>query len=272
MALPSEDFVPQPSPDLAGKVVRCAQRTLAATGVKVEWREDWVFEQPDEQRRRRRSGGLVPLLGKGARRVVKAGWTRATHDSFHFGHLAAKGVLEPHTGRYMIDFGSFAQVHDGQQTFGGRSGRRLATLSPFPAFTRADMLWVLRILLGTTTAAVEGQDLLHRTQCERLGVSIDLERAAAAAPDDVRVPRADSFDQLRAWPATVWIDDHHIRRVQVRGVESRDLSLELWDYGISPDEFDWSRLPTFRSPSEAARYSGQEESWRQKVRRSRLRT
>ena len=222
----------------------------------------------DEQRWRRRRGGLVPLLAKLAWSVVKVGWRVATRDAFHFGHMQAKGIVEPVTGRWMIDFGSFAQINDGQRLFGGRSGRSLATLSPFPNTGRSgDMLWMLRVLLGTVDASAEGEDTLHGTRCERLAVRIDLEKASAATSSGLRVPQVDSFEELRALPATVWIDGKHIRRVQLDKIEHRNLMLELWDCGIATDQFDWSRLPTFRSPGEAAHYSGQEESWYSKLRR-----
>jgi hypothetical protein len=97
--------------------------------------------------------------------------------------MAANGILEPATGRYMIDFRSVAQIHDGQQTFGGRSGRRLATLSPFPTpGTSADMLWVLGVPLGSTEASVQGEDVLHGSVCTRLSVHVDLAIASEAVP------------------------------------------------------------------------------------------
>jgi hypothetical protein len=184
-----------------------------------------------------------------------------------FGPTAAKGILEPASGRYMIDFGSFAQIHDGRETFGGRSGRPLATLSPFPdQGASADMLWVLRVLLGTTDAAIEGQEVLHGSVCTKLSVHVDLAIASDAVASGLRSPRVDRFEQLHAMPGTVWTDAEHIRRVHFPNVESRELSLELWDFGVATDQFDWSRLPTFRSPGEAAHYAGEAEPWQRKLR------
>jgi hypothetical protein len=181
--------------------------------------------------------------------------------------MTAKGILEPAAGRYMIDFGSFAQIHDGQQTFGGRSGRPLSTLSPFSTpGASADMLWVLQVLLGVTEARVEGEDVLYGSVCTRLSVHADLAIASEAVPGGLRSPRVDRFEELHALPGSVWVDGEHIRRVHFPDVESRQLSLELWDYGVATDEFDWSRLPTFRSPQEAAQYAGQAESWHRRLR------
>jgi len=90
----------------------CAEQTLAAGGVKVDWQEDWGVPTPLAARWSRRQGGPLSLSWKLVRRIITRAWKQATRD-FHFGHLAAKGVIEPRTGRYMIDFGSFAQIHDG---------------------------------------------------------------------------------------------------------------------------------------------------------------
>ena len=50
-----------------------------------------------------------------------------------------------------------------------------------------------------------------------------------------------------------WIDDEHIRRIQVedraangRSTVSKTLTLELWDFGVPVDSLDWLRLPSIR--------------------------
>jgi hypothetical protein len=127
-------------------------------------------------------------------------------------------------------------------------------------------------LLGTSQANADGADVLHGSICTRLSVHVDLATASRAVPGGLNSPRADRFEQLRALPGTVWIDGEHIRRVRCPGVESRDLSLELWDYDVPSDEFSWSRLPTFKSPEEAAFYAGQTTSWKRRLKlRSRKR-
>jgi hypothetical protein len=51
---------------------------------------------------------------------------------------------------------------------------------------------------------------------------------------------------------SVWIDDEHVRRIQIEDRASgesssagKKLTLELWDFGVPVDSLDWSRLPSF---------------------------
>ncbi len=242
--------------DPAGAVLACVARSLAAASAKVKWREDWDFASLAPVGRRRRSGGvLAPVLHVGGR-LVKATWKRAMHR-LQAGHLVGEGVLEPASGRYMIGSDSFAQLYDGKQVFTGRPGRALATLEPFPpVIRRADVLWTLRVLSGITDAEVDGEDVLRGTTCTRMSVHIDLAKASGASAEGLRSPAVDRFEQLLALPATVWIDGEYVRRVAIQGVESRDVSLELWDYGVATDDLDWARLPTFESPEEQAAVAG----------------
>jgi hypothetical protein len=254
-----------PAADLSAEVVACAERTLGSAGVKVEWRDDLrLWHAP---RRRRRRGGLLAPVFQILGAAVRAAWSRAT-DDLQFGRLQAKGILEPRTGRYMLDFGSFAQLTDDGQRYSGRSGRPIATLhpDPNPPNNSGEMRWLLALLRGATDATLEGQDVLHGTSCRRIAVSLDLPRASAAINGGLAAPAVDRFEQLTALPATVWIDAQHIRRVQLRQPESRERTLELWDYGLATEEFDWSRLPTFRSPGEAAVYAGETVPWYRRLR------
>lgn len=129
------------------------------------------------------------------------------------------------------------------------------------------MMWLLQLLRGTTDATHEGDDTLHGTPCKRLAVHLDLEQASGATARGLRAPAVDRFEQLRALAATVWIDGHYIRRVHVSEVLPRELTLELWDYGVSTDDLNWSRLPTFKSPDENALYAGEQTAWHQRLRR-----
>jgi hypothetical protein len=244
MSSGDEPFGFGPGADLAGEVVACAQRTLSAASARVQWRQEFNF--PPRSRRRRRQGGLIAPVATLARHTVRAGFKRATGGA-GFGHLTAEGIIEPASGRYMIDYGAFAEIQHGRETYGGRSGRRLTTLGPRVRGGAADMLWILRALIGTTNAVREGDDVLHGVRCDRLEVRIDLARASAASPEPLRVPEAESFDALSALPATVWTDGDYIRRIHIRELELRDYTLELWDYGVSTGQLDWTRLPAFRS-------------------------
>jgi hypothetical protein len=53
----------------------------------------------------------------------------------------------------------------------------------------------------------------------------------------------------------VWLDRSHVRRVRFKD-EQRVETVELWDFGIPLHALDWTRLPTFRSPKEAASLAG----------------
>lgn len=259
------------SRECAREVVLCAQRTLSEGSARVELRQDLSFARTDWPKRRRRRGGLLRPLGRLTKVIVKAAWKRATRD-IPFGEMVGKGILEPATGRFMIDFGSFAQIHTGDKTFGGRSGRCLDTLEPFPTpGNTEDMLWVLRLLRGTSGATPEGDELLRGSRCKRFSADVDIEQASGAGEKGLRVPAVDQFEDLHALPMTVWIDDRHVRRVNFHEANGHELTVELWDFGIPTDEYNWSRLPTFRSPSEAAFYAGQETPWHRRL-RHRLRT
>jgi hypothetical protein len=266
----SPEGVAGASPELVREIVSCAERTLSEASARVELRQDWSYSGT-EWRKRRRRGGLLRPLGRLTKVVVKAAWKRATRD-IPLGHMVGKGILEPATGRFMIDFGSYAQIHTGDETFGGRSGRRLDTLEPHPAAGNTeDLLWVLRLVRGVSRATHEGDELLRRTPCKRCSATVDMERALTAGEKGLRVPAVDRFEDLHALPISVWIDDTHVRRVKFHQKTGQDLTVELWDFGIPTDEYNWSRLPTFRSPSEAALYAGEEKPWHRRL-RQRLRT
>lgn len=95
---------------------------------------------------------------------------------------------------------------------------------------------------------------------------MDLERASALQAGGLRAPAVDRFDDLHALPAAVWTDERFIRRVQIiRDEPRKQLTLELWDFDVATDDLDWSRLPTFKSPEEAASYAGERASGRQRL-------
>lgn len=194
-----------------------------------------------------------------ARLVGKAVWERVSGGA-EFGHGAAEGFLEPTAGRYMIDYGSYAEICAEGVTFGGRSGRSLQTLNP-SSRQEGDVLWLLRLLPGTTDARLEGAETLRGASCREYTVSADVARAAAAA-GRTGLPAPSGVDPGRppALVLTVWIDGQHIRRVRFEdrapkdlkapqgGSTAKVLTLELWDFGVPVQELDWSRLPNFRTP------------------------
>jgi hypothetical protein len=185
------------------------------------------------------------LLFRAYRRRVAP--DREATDRPKFGRLVGVGIAEPANGRYMIDYGSYAEIHTGGETRGGRSGR---PVQEFPPAARkepvvGDVLWLLRVLRGATEASFVGPDTVRGTACRRFDAYVDLERASAAVDDGLAAPQVSRFEQLRALPLTVWIDSTHVRRVEFEqlGRASVRRVLELWDFGVAVDDLDWSRLP-----------------------------
>lgn len=202
--------------------------------------------------RRRRRGGLLRPVGRLAKRAVKAGWKLSTHD-FSLAHLAAEGFIEPAATRYMVDFGSYAELSAGGQLFGGRSGRALNTLEAWGDRShRPDPWWMLAVLRGAAKADLEAREAVSGTQCERYSVRADLARASAASPRGLYAPAAERFEDLRELPLTVWHDGDRIHRVRYADGACSTVTLELWDFGVATDGLDWDRLPTFKSPKHPA--------------------
>jgi len=198
--------------------------------------------------RRRRGGLLRPVtsVAKAAgQRLVKAAIRK-----YDFRHQRGEGVIDLQRRRYMLDYGSLARLYaDGKQWL-GRSGRPLSTLArddqelPTP-------LWLLDVLAGLTSATDEGTEDVRGTACRRFIAAVDVGRASKVTPGGVGVPPLARFEELLALPVEVCVDGKHVRRVR-RRFERRTETLELWDFGVSLDDLDWTRLPTFRSPKEAA--------------------
>jgi len=226
-------------------------RTLAAGAARIELVAEQIFDWPQMPRRRR--GGLlrpVGRLAKAAGKLLLKAATR-THD---FRHVSSEGVVDFAGRRYMLDHGSYAQLYAGGRHWDGRSGRPLATLPP-EEDKLPTPLWLLDILAGLTAATDEGTEDVRGTSCRRFAATVDLSRASKATPGGVAVPKLARFEELLALPVTVWIDDAHVRRVRYDYGFLKE-TVELWDFDVRPEDLDWTRLPTFRSPSEAAWASG----------------
>jgi hypothetical protein len=243
---------------LASEVVECTARTLAEARVRIEFTRDLHFAWPEQRDRVRRRGGLLRPVAKlakaSAKQAGKAAWRHWMSD-VDPRHQTAEGIIEPPTRRHMVDFGSYAELYKDGKRWGGRSGRSLATLEPWPeARGQIDLWWLLDALRGTVEARLEGEEALHGVPTRRIAARVDLARASALAPRGLQVPSVARFEELAALPLTVWIDREHVRRARFEEGDhgATTLTLDLLEFDPATADVDWDRLPTFRSPEEEA--------------------
>jgi hypothetical protein len=111
----------------ARELVACAERTLAAPGARIELHREFSWPRAEWPRPGDWRGKVLRVAAKGGKLLVSTGWKLATRRlettrGQEFGHLIGEGVAEPARGRYMVDFGSFAELHAGARpTAGGRA-------------------------------------------------------------------------------------------------------------------------------------------------------
>ncbi len=154
----------------------------------------------------------------------------------------------------MIDYGSYAVLGLGGETFGGRPGRSLHTLRP--AKEEGAELWMLRLLPGAIDARFEGGETVRGTLCRKYAVQVEVARAEAVAGARLSTPSDVDTGIPPVLVLMVWTDGQHIRRAQFGDRSPEDpqpglsatsvgkvRTLELWDFGVSVKELDWSRLP-----------------------------
>ena len=237
-----------------GDVLGWTEATLDAGGARVLYRlERPRFEWPELQ---------VPWLSETTKQILapagrlikagaKAAWRRATDDK-DFHNLEAEGFIEPRSRRWMADYGDYAELFQDDRLWGGRSGRALSTLEPWPDGSRTNFLWMLEALRGVVEARADGEEAVRGHGCTKTLATVDLSRASERTPGSVEVPRVSRFSELLALPFSLWVADGLLRRVQfVGGTCTPDgcetMTLDLWDYGVSTERLDWSRLPTFRT-------------------------
>lgn len=224
---------PEPASDGAPvrEIVARAESTLAAASARLELRVDNDIVRPEGPGPRRPGP-----IGRVARRAAKAAWERfapgvpARFVRDAFTHLVGEGFVEPAAGRYMIDFGGYAQMSVDGERFGGAPGQPLQARHRIRRPPQPDdPLELLRQLHGVTGARPAGDETLRGTPCHRAVV---------------RTGRAE---------LTVWTDDEHIRQIQIeehsrgeRASVTQTRTVELWDIGVPVDSPDWSRLPSLR--------------------------
>ena len=237
----AESAAAEPTADPAGPlaaVIACAARTLTAPSARVEIRSDADLGRQPERAQRRRPGLVGRLAGRAAQGIlgrvapeIGAAEMREVREAFL--HQLGAGFIEPAAGRYLIDFGGWAQVLVDGRRFSGLSGEPLGPrYENRPGRNRRD----------------DPFDALRRLQA-RDGRPLGRRRDRCAG-------------RPAAWPSatagqdefTVWIDDERIRRFQAveRGsgrsaLVTKTETVELWDFGVPVDSLDWSRLPTFRA-------------------------
>ena len=215
------------------EVIACAGRTLTAPSARIQIRSDTDLGQiPD--RLPRRPGLIGRLAGRAATRIL--GRVAPDMDAAglreQFLHQVGAGFIEPAAGRYLIDFGGYAQALVGDRRFGGLSGEPLGPryeLRPH-RFRRDDPVDALRALQRATAAHWAGTEQVRWTTCRVVATTVDDSEFA------------------------VWLDGQRIQRFQTveRGSgrfarATRTDTVELWDFGVPVDELDWSRLPRFRT-------------------------
>jgi hypothetical protein len=231
------------------------KRTLAEASARIELLLEQTWDQPKMPYRRRRRGGVLRPFLTASKAGAKLVVSRAICS--HFGPLTAEGVIDMAGRRYMLDYGSYARLYADGKEWDGRSGRPLATLPP-NADPVPTPLWLLDIVAGFTGVCDVEAEAVRGNSCRHVTGTIDLSRAPHMVPSGVAVPACKRYEDLLSMPIDIWIDDTHIRRVRFGSKHfpgpsgHRSETLELWDYGVSLDNLDWTRLPAFRL-SEATR-------------------
>jgi hypothetical protein len=216
-------------------VIVCAGRTMTAPSARLQIRDDTDTGREPEPYRERRPGLVGRLAGRAVKRLLGPPVADMSAAEFRelLLHQYGAGFIEPAAGRYLVDFGGYAQMLVDGRRFGGLSGEPLGPryeIRPYK-FRRDDPLDALRKLQSATAARWAGHERVRWTTC----------RVVTAAVGE------DEF--------TVWIDGRHVQRFQTveRGSDryplaARTETVELWEFGVPVDELDWSRLPTFRTP------------------------
>lgn len=243
------------SADLAAEVMGSYERTRQGGSARIALLLEHGWDLPDCSSSSSPQRPLNRAATKAAGAIGKLLFKALTRgrDLTDFRSQAATGFVDLAQRRYMLDFGSYAWLYaDGAQRT-GRSGRRLSNLSPHPEMEPTP-LWLLDLLAGVTEATEVGWQEVYGTPCRQVSVTVDLARASAATPGGMATPKRARFEELLALPAEVWLDDTHVRRVRCVSEHTRK-TVQFRELGLPLDHFDWTRLPTFRSPAEAAKVS-----------------
>jgi hypothetical protein len=148
--------------------------------------------------------------------------------------MAGEGVIDFAERRYMVNWGSYAEVYRDGELRGGREGRSLASLSVHQPASPTPFL-VLDLLAAVTDSHDLGPDDVRESACRHLVIELGRTRLPLTFPSRW----SEDLDRMRP---EVWISDGSLRRVEVVA-EGRSHALELWDLGTDVDVLDWTRLP-----------------------------
>jgi len=150
--------------------------------------------------------------------------------------IPGQGILDLPRRRYMLDFGSYAQLEKDGLAYSGLSGSALREGRPDRGpFTP---LWMIDVLAGLVDATEVADP---SPAFRRIDAVVDLGRAADATPA-FALPQVPARLDWRAFPVGVRLAGSRIARVEhLGGVDHH--ALELFDYGVSLEGVDWSRLP-----------------------------
>ena len=207
--------------------------TLASQGARIEIRADWGSRWGLGRPEGHRPGRVERLATFAAKAVVKRISPEtdlaSVREKLKQGllHPAGEGFVQPAADQYRIAFGGFAVMKFNGQHYRGESGKPLDEARHRSEEFAGAPLELLRSLRDVTDARQIGHETVRGTPCQII--------AARAGSTEF----------------TIWIDDEHIRRVQIEqggSSERIDLSLtktlELWDFGAQDVPADWTHLPS----------------------------
>lgn len=237
--------------DLLAAVRTARDQTVAANTARITYSTDfsWWSLPPFPARRRGPVRRVALGVGKAAAKGIGRGAFRLATRRTDPRHRTAEGILDLAGRRSMLDFGSYAQVQIGTQHWSGRSGPRPG--HP-PRLAGTYRLAAVANRPARRHPHRRGSGHRHEVSGEQwrhVAATANLAEASAARAEGMPSPARNRFEDLLALPVELWLDGPYLRRI--RFVSDRGTNtITLTDSGVDPEELDWSRLPTFRSPEE----------------------
>jgi hypothetical protein len=222
---------------LADELAICAGATLAAPSARLGYLQDirTSWTDPDGREVPPPTPGAVGQL---VRRLFNAARERFI-PGVEFGHLEGDGFIEPSAGRYMIDFGSYAQVFADGKLFSGLAGRALESLRPVDRLSDPlELLSLIRMFATGAEAYLDGAERVRGTSCRKYSVHVEGESALTACVDGEHVRRIRLSETASSEPV----------RGPVKLTVTKERTIDLWDFGVSLENLDWSQLPDFSTP------------------------